>query len=406
MAAAQKKVDDYIGKNVIKITHSGTVADFYQSELALYQAALADAIAQLDQVRARLAQEEGKEEALRDPNLIAYYQSDIANCQRILQQIAAQEQKEKPECIDLNAEDGITDTASGIGNAYNNKVGFLESYAEGGAYHFLNNAAGGYVFNVDLLQKNQSYKFIVVKDDTKQTVPAYASTDFKTDASVSADSSQMPLDTVIKVEKITHGAEHERICGILEIQDGEIFDIKLYSGSLDDYIRQIQNGKFKVRLPVKNEYKNKQLVVYYVDAKGNTTKYAVTVKNNYAFFETDHFSIYTLAVEPPVTPPTSAAPTGISSGLTSSGTAASLTSAGSVSASATAAGAALTTTPVTGHSLSSAAPTNSVSGPTSGVSSTSAAPAGNSSLVLWLTVPVLLLGILAAVFYLRTKKAK
>jgi hypothetical protein len=35
-----------------------------------------------------------------------------------------------------------------------------------------------------------------------------------------------------------------------------------------------------------------------VDASGNKTKYNVTIKNNFAFFETDHFSIYTLTTEP------------------------------------------------------------------------------------------------------------
>ena len=80
----------------------------------------------------------------------------------------------------------------------------------------------------------------------------------------------------------------------IENIDGEIFDIKLHSGSLDDYITELKNGKFKVRLPIKNEYKGKELVVYYVDANGNKTKYNVTVKNNFAFFETDHISIYTL----------------------------------------------------------------------------------------------------------------
>ena len=171
---------------------------------------------------------------------------------------------------------------------------YSDYFEEDGLFYFLNDAAGGYVFNVKVSGKEETYKFVVIKDDTKLTVPTYASTDFKTKVSVSTDSSEVPLDTVVKVEKITHGEEHERICGTLEIKDGEIFDIKLHSGSLDDYITELKNGKFKVRLPIKNEYKGKELVVYYVDANGNKTKYNVTIKNNFAFFETDHFSIYTL----------------------------------------------------------------------------------------------------------------
>ena len=185
----------------------------------------------------------------------------------------------------------ITDSGETVSDY---RIEYADYFEEGGLFYFLNSAAGGFVFNVEVLEKEETYKFVIIKDDSKLAVPAFASIDFKTNVSVSTDSSEVPLDTVIKVEKITHGEEHERICGTLEIKDGEIFDIKLHSGTLDDYISQLKNGKFKVRLPIKNEYKGKELVVYYVDANGNKTKYNVTVKNNFAFFETDHFSIYTL----------------------------------------------------------------------------------------------------------------
>lgn len=217
LAAAQKRIDDYIGKNIVRITDSGETVSDYETEYSDY-------------------------------------------------------------------------------------------FEEDGLFYFLNSAAGGFVFDVEVLEKEEIHKFVIIKDDTKLSVPNFASADFKTKVSVSTDSSEVPLDTVIKVEKITHGEEHERICGTLEIKDGEIFDIKLHSGSLDDYITELKNGKFKVRLPIKNEYKGKELVVYYVDANGNKTKYNVTIKNNFAFFETDHFSIYTLTTvsddvqTPPTTP--------------------------------------------------------------------------------------------------------
>lgn len=307
MAAAQNRIDSYIGKNVIKITDSQeTVLDFYEKELAVHDANLAAALEKLDEIRELLLAEQGKEESLRDQNLIDYYTSDIANCERIIELINNENLKENPDYIDLDEENGITDTALIIGNAFNDKIGFIDEFSEGGIYHILNDAAGGYIFNVEVAGKEDIYKFIIIKDDTKLSVPTYASTDFKTNVSVSTDSPEVPLDTVIKVEKITHGEEHERICGTLEIKDGEIFDIKLHSGSLDDYITELKNGKFKVRLPIKNEYKGKELVVYYVDANGNKTKYNVTIKNNFAFFETDHFSVYTLTTvsEDVQTPPT------------------------------------------------------------------------------------------------------
>ena len=307
MAAAQNRIDSYIGKNVIKITDSQeTVLDFYEKELAVHDANLAAALEKLDEIRELLSAEQGKEESLRDQNLIDYYTSDIANCERIIELINNENLKENPDYIDLDEENGITDTALIIGNAFNDKIGFIDEFSEGGIYHILNDAARGYIFNVEVAGKEDIYKFIIIKDDTKLSVPTYATTDFKTNVSVSTDSSEVPLDTVIKVEKITHGEEHERICGALEIKDGEIFDIKLHSGSLDDYITELKNGKFKVRLPIKNEYKGKELVVYYVDANGNKTKYNVTIKNNFAFFETDHFSVYTLTTvsEDVQTPPT------------------------------------------------------------------------------------------------------
>jgi hypothetical protein len=298
MAAAQKRIDDYIGENVIKITDSGeTVSEYYDRELAVYDANLADAIAKLDEVRVLLAAEEAKEESLRDQNLIDYYTRDIASCEQIIELINNEQQKEKPDYIDFNEVNEMTDTAMIIFQAYNDKISFNGDFAEDGIYHFLSNATGGYIFDVEVLEKGETHKFVIIKDDTKLAVPTFASTDFKTNVQVSTDSSEVPLDTLIKVEKITHGEEHERICGTLEIKDGEIFDIKLHSGSLDDYITELKNGKFKVRLPIKNEYKGKELVVYYVDANGNKTKYNVTVKNNFAFFETDHFSIYTLTYE-------------------------------------------------------------------------------------------------------------
>jgi hypothetical protein len=64
MAAAQKRIDDYIGKNVIKITDAKeTVSDFYAKELAVYEANLAEGIEKLDEIREQLLAEQSKEES-------------------------------------------------------------------------------------------------------------------------------------------------------------------------------------------------------------------------------------------------------------------------------------------------------------------------------------------------------
>lgn len=255
LKAAQKRVDDYIGKGKITITDNGeTIEQYYQKEIANYDKKIADLEQEINELKSRLDAE---------PELsttIWFKEFDL------------EDQKRYKEYT-------------------------IEEYDRVQQFEHVKNAVGDYVFSVSANGKEEEYRFVVNKDDSKLAVPTYESVDAKTDVSASTDSSEVPLDTVIKVEKITHGEEHERICGTLEIKDGELFDIKLHSGSLDDYITELKNGKFKVRLPIKNEYKGKKLVVYYVDANGNKTKYNVTVKNGFAFFETDHFSIYTLTTE-------------------------------------------------------------------------------------------------------------
>ena len=252
LKAAQKRVDDYIGKGKITITDNGeTIDQYYQDEIASYNTQIADLEQEINELKTRLDAE---------PELSSTIWLKEFNLEDLKRY----------------------------------KEGTVEEYDRVRQFEHVKNAVGDYVFSVSANGKEEEYRFVVNKDDSKLTVPTYESVDAKTDVSASTDSSEVPLDTVIKVEKITHGEEHERICGTLEIKDGEIFDIKLHSGSLDDYITELKNGKFKVRLPIKNEYKGKKLVVYYVDANGNKTKYNVTIKNNFAFFETDHFSIYTL----------------------------------------------------------------------------------------------------------------
>ncbi len=272
IAAAQKRVDDYIGTDVVKITDSGsTVSQYFEQER--------------NRILAEIANVEQE---------IAGFQQEIAELKAIIEA----EQANAPyhnEYLIAISEENILRCQNEISWHLTYKDDLAVQYDNAVPQdEYLKNAAGDYVFNIAINGSDASYSFVIVKDDSKLAVPTYISVDVSTDVSASTDSSEVPLDTVIKVEKITHGEEHERICGTLEIKDGEIFDIKLHSGSLDDYITELKNGKFKVRLPIKNEYKGKELVVYYVDANGNKTKYNVTVKNNFAFFETDHFSIYTL----------------------------------------------------------------------------------------------------------------
>ena len=74
-----------------------------------------------------------------------------------------------------------------------------------------------------------------------------------------------------------------------------MFDLKLFSKSADNYITKLEDGTFEVKLPISEELKDKNLVVYYVTSEGKIEEYEVIVKDGFAIFKTNHFSIYSLA---------------------------------------------------------------------------------------------------------------
>lgn len=124
--------------------------------------------------------------------------------------------------------------------------------------------------------------------------------DSSSDVTISAGN-VIPLDTLIQVAILTDGEEYERIVKVLEkVVDTdyvEMFDLKLFSKAANDYITKLDNGSFEVKIPISKAFEGENLVVYYVDEKGETVAYEVTIKDGYAVFNTDHFSIYTLAVK-------------------------------------------------------------------------------------------------------------
>ncbi|MEE1238820.1 MAG: hypothetical protein UHO61_02725 [Acutalibacteraceae bacterium] len=262
LAAAQKRVDDYIGKGKVTITlGEKTVTEYYNDTLAEYDAAIAAAQQTINTAQAAIdALDENDPQNLEQ---ISNYRIAIMYAQ-----------------IAINSQTGY-------------KQYFTESFREDGDLYFLNSAEGGYLFDVKIGE--ETYQFIVIKDDTKLAVPTYASVDLSTSVEVKTDSSEVPLDTAVEVEKLTSGEEYSRIIKAIGTESGEMFEIKLYSSSLDKYITKLENGKFEVKLPVPEKFQNKTLAVYYVDADNKVTEHQVTVKDGFASFVTDHFSIYTLA---------------------------------------------------------------------------------------------------------------
>lgn len=87
----------------------------------------------------------------------------------------------------------------------------------------------------------------------------------------------------------------EKIIKLLNVENSETFDLKLYSESLEKYITKLDDGRFEVKIPISKELEGKNLVVYYVDQNDKLTEHEVIVKDGYAIFTTDHFSICTLA---------------------------------------------------------------------------------------------------------------
>lgn len=167
----------------------------------------------------------------------------------------------------------------------------------------------------DILKENEhiykviigdnTYYTLIRSDSSKMVETTYRTSDILTDVSISSSNKTIPYDALVNVRKITDGETYKKILDILKLTNSEMYDLKLFSKSLDNYVSKLVNGNFEVRIPIKDEYKNKNLVAYYVDDNGKVTEYEVTVKDGYAIFNTDHFSIYTLGVKSVNNPQTS-----------------------------------------------------------------------------------------------------
>lgn len=237
MLAAQKRIDEYIGKNKVKVSIGGDITEYHTN----------------------------------------YYTELIASA------VGSDERELYQGYYDYFL------------NEYNN---------QDGSYNFLKRAEGNYYFNVEVNGVNRM--IIIVKDSNSMITPTYKSGDLSTNVEISSASSLIPLDTNIRATQLSSGSDYEKILKILNVTDNETFDLKLYSGSLSNYITKLEDGTFEVKIPLKDKYKGKDLIVYYVDANNKITEHNVKVEDGYAIFNTNHFSIYTLAEKPQkdVTPKT------------------------------------------------------------------------------------------------------
>lgn len=203
--------------------------------------------------------------------------------------------EEKQHYIDLYNSDTYFQSQYNTAEKYANTMMNGNYYNEDAEYSFVTDS-NVYEKYYTLTINGNEVKFLVVKDSSKVNNKMNLITnDVGSDITISTESTSIPLDTLIQVSKITSGAEYDKIVKILEVTNSEIFDLKLYSNSIGKYVTKLSNGTFEVKIPVNETLKGKDLIVYYVDDNNKVIEYDVTVKDGYAIFTTDHFSIYTLA---------------------------------------------------------------------------------------------------------------
>lgn len=150
-----------------------------------------------------------------------------------------------------------------------------------------------------------NYSFFIVKDSSKMKNPEMNTVDLKTNIKVNSDSYEVPLDAKINANILDkNSTEYKNIINKLNLNNGITVDLNLYSGLTDAYITKLNNGKFRVYVPITEEYLNKDLNAYYIKDDGSIEIHKVTVEDGYAVFETNHFSTYTIGTNDLINPNT------------------------------------------------------------------------------------------------------
>lgn len=146
---------------------------------------------------------------------------------------------------------------------------------------------------------------LIVKDSSKMQNPKMQSIDIFTNVKVDATGAGVPLDSRVSVQILDKNSEtYKNIIKKLRISSGESYELNIFSDSLSIFITELENGTFKVYLPISEEFKNQNLIVYFVSEEGEIEEHPVTIEGDFAVFETTHFSTYTLAPTGEDNPPT------------------------------------------------------------------------------------------------------
>lgn len=114
---------------------------------------------------------------------------------------------------------------------------------------------------------NEEIYFVIGKNTSKMYTPKLTTSDIDTDIIITTKEGTIPLDTMIRVKEITDGKAYESIMKLINSSTVDMHDLSLFAKSIDKYINKIDDNTFEVKIPLKEEFKDKDLVVYYVNDK-------------------------------------------------------------------------------------------------------------------------------------------
>ena len=142
------------------------------------------------------------------------------------------------------------------------------------------------------------YEFILINVEGEEKADIQV-TDNVTNVILDTTTEIVPKNTKLVISKLEKGNKFKNVEESL-IEGTEKFIV--YDITLESEGVSIQpDGKVKISIPIPDEFGTENVVVYRVEEDGTKTKYDVKIEiiggKAYAVFETDHFSIYTLAVE-------------------------------------------------------------------------------------------------------------
>lgn len=141
----------------------------------------------------------------------------------------------------------------------------------------------------------EEYYYFIAKDSSKMRTPVMNTVDALTDISIKTDSSEVPLDSKINTVVIdAKSDEYKEFLKKVNINNGLVVDLKLFSDSINKNISKLENGVFKVYVPLNDELRKLDLTAYYVKDNGEIEKHDVKIEGDYLVFETDHFSTYVI----------------------------------------------------------------------------------------------------------------